>query len=310
MRQLFLIPILMVSLTLAGLAEQTSLLLSPPPKGEIQSRDLVVSVTVSGPLSKSLNLGTAKLFVGKRNVTGLCLKADGYMSFRPLTPLKPGPVIARLEFANGVIREWEFEVVPTELIQSVTHNAKEALGEYQELVVKMSAEPGIRASFLIDNKRKSYPMTEVSRGQYEGSYTVQPGDFFLGVPIHGQLHLGSRVESRESDTPAKVFGHVFRVHIIDPKSGKAPSKKFVIKGRTRPKSKILIVPRFSLLSNSAAPNSGNSGRSIEAYANDDGFFEIEYGVPITLPSLSIVLAVYAVSPDGERSVPTTLRYNF
>lgn len=296
-----------------SVAEQTSLILTPPPKGEVQAEDLVVSATVSGPLSETLNLGAAKLFVGGRNVTGLCLRTDTYMSFRPMSPMPPGSVEARLEFSNGVIRQWTFDVVPTELIQSVTHNGKDALGEYQELKVKMEAEPGVRATFSIDNKRKEYPMTEVSRGVYEGTYTVKPGDYYLGVPIQGNLHLGSRKESRDADKPATLFGHLFRVHIVEPLSGKAPSNTFKIKGRTRPGSKVSLVPRLSLNSKTPAPSSrwsSNGGGNIEGRADEDGFFEVEYGLPMKVPGVNVVLSVYAVSPDGERSVPVTLRYNF
>jgi len=294
-------------------AEETSLLLNPPPQGEVQSIDLVVSATVSGPLRKALDLRTAKLFVNERDVTGLCLRTDGYLSYRPMNPLGVGPVEARLEFLNGVVRKWSFEVVPTALIESVTHNAKDALGEYQEMEVTMKAEPGLKATFSIDDERKEHPMEEVSRGLYKGIYTVEPGDYFLGVPIHGHLHLGPRKESRSSEVQAKLFGHLFRVHIIEPKSGKAPSNNFVIKGRTRPGSKVSIVPRLSFNKNTQAPASrwsSNAGGSIESRADQDGFFEIEYGVPITLPNLSVVLAVFAVTPEGERSVPITLRYDF
>ena len=288
-------------------------MLSPPQDGKVQSIDLVVSATVNGPLKEALDLRTAKLFVGDHDVTGLCLRTDGYLSYRPLSPLPPGPVDAKLEFTNGVVRQWSFKVVPTELIESVTHNAKEALGEYQELEVTMKAEPGVKATFSIDNEREEFPMEEVSRGVYEGTYTVKPGDYYLGVPIQGHIHLGSRVESRASETPAKLFGHLFRVHIIEPKSGKAPSNNFMIKGRTRPGSKVSIVPRLSFNKNTQAPASrwsSGGGGSIEAKADENGFFEVEYGVPITLPNLSVVLAVFAVTPDGERSVPITLRYDF
>lgn len=294
-------------------AEETSLLLNPPPNGEVQSIDLVVSATVSGPLREALDLRTAKLFVGGRNVTGLCLRTDGYLSFRPMNALEPGPVDAKLEFSNGVIKQWSFDVVPTSLIQEVTHNAEEALGEYQELEVTMKAEPGVKATFSIDTNRKEHAMEEVSRGLYRGTYTVKPGDYYLGVPIYGHLHLGSRKESRASEEQAKLFGHLFRVHIIEPLPGKAPSNNFTIKGRTRPGSKVSIVPRLSFNKNTQAPASRwsrSGGGSIESKADEDGFFEIEYGVPISVPNLSVVLAVFAVAPDGERSVPITLRYNF
>ena len=115
-------------------AEETSLLLNPPQGGQVQSIDLVVSATVNGPLKEALDLRTAKLYLGDRDVTGLCLRTDGYLSFRPMNPLPPGPVDAKLQFANGVVRQWSFKVVPTELIESVTHNAKEALGEWGRMV--------------------------------------------------------------------------------------------------------------------------------------------------------------------------------
>lgn len=297
----------------AGAEEETSLLLSPPPQGQVSSNDLVVSVSVSGPLSKALDLESAKLFVDGRNVTGLCLRTGDYLSFRPLSPLSPGQVSARVEFSNGVTREWSFQVIPSQLIKSVTHNAQEALGEYQEMKVEMDAEPGLEAGFLIDHRGEEYPMTETDRGHYEGIYTVKPGDYYLGVPITGQLHLGERVESRDSQTPANLFGHLFRVHIIEPLSGKAPSNDFMIKGRTRPGSKVTIVPRLSFNSNTPAPASRwseSGGGSIEAQADKDGYFQIEYGVPLSLPNLNVVLSVFAVTPSGERSVPITLRYSF
>lgn len=294
-------------------ADQTSLLLNPPPDGEVQSNDLVVSVSVSGPLKESLPLGSAKLFVAGRNVTGLCLRTESYLSYRPLNPLSPGLVEARLEFANGVVRQWTFEVVASELIESVSHNAEESLGEYQELKVTMKAEPGLKATFTIDDDSEEISMEEVTRGEYEGHYTVKPGDYYLGVPIYGQLHLGARTERRKADSEANLFGHLFRVHIIEPLPGKAPSNNFLIKGRTRPGSKVSIVPRLSFNSRTQAPSSrwsSSGGGSIESRADENGYFEIEYGVPISVPNLSVVFSVYAVTPEGERSVPITLRYTF
>lgn len=294
-------------------AKETSLLLTPPPQAQVQGNDLIISVAVSGPLSEALDLGTAKLFVNGRNVTGLSLRTDAYLSYRPLDSPKPGPVGVRVEFANGVTREWSFEVIASRLIESVSHNGKEALGEYQDLKVEMVAEPGLEASFLIDRRREAYPMTEVSRGRYEGVYTVQPGDYYLGVPITGQLHLGERIEQKDAEVAAKLFGHLFRVHIIEPLSGPAPSNNFLIKGRTRPGSKVTIVPKYSFNSNTRPPQSrwsGSGGGSIESKADEEGFFEVEYGVPIAVPALKVVLSVFAVAPDGERSAPITLRYSF
>lgn len=306
--------LLLIIVTQVSFAEQTSLLLSPAPGSEVEASELVVSVTVSGPLSEALNLSTARLWVDGRDVTGLCLRSGSYLSYRPIAEMPKGAVQARLEFANGVIKEWAFTIVATELIESIEHNGQEALGEYQELKVVMKAEPGLEASFSIDKERQEHPLTEASPGVYEGTYTVKPGDYFLEVPLYGHLKTGTRTASREAEVPVSLFGHLFRVQIIEPLSGKAPSNNFMIKGRTRPGSKVSIVPRLSFSSNTKAPSSrwssDGGGGSIETRADEEGFFEIEYGIPISVPNLSVVLAVFAVTPEGERSVPITLRYSF
>lgn len=296
----------------ASSQEQTSLSVSPLPEARVSPEELMISASVSGPLVESMNLAQARLFVNDREVTTQALRTDRFLSYRPLALLPPGPVKARLEFPNGVERSWAFEVVGSQVIRSVTHSATESLGEYEELTVTLEGEPGLKASFLLGDEEREHSMTETERGVYVGTYTVKPGDFYLGEPVTGQLHLGSRVESMQAKKPVTLFGHLFRVVILSPKSGSTVPNNFDIKGRTRPKCKVTFVPDLSFQRNSRAPNTQGRGGdgSFETWADEEGYFTVNYGVPISLPSLSVVMSVFATTPKGERSVPVILRYHF
>lgn len=307
-----LLALLLLLFGVAGAQEQTSLSVSPLPDASVRGEDLMISVSVSGPLVDTMNLSQARLFVDDREVTMHTLRTDRFLSYRPLAPPTPGPLKARLEFPNGVERNWVFQVSAPQVITSVAHSATDSLGEYEELTVTLEGEPGLKASFLLGDEEKQHPMTETSRGVYVGTYTVQPGDFYLGEPVTGQLHLGSRVETARAKTPVTLFGHLFRVVVYSPKSGSQVPNNFDIKGRTRPKCKVTFVPDLSFQRNSRAPNTQGSGGdgSFETWADEEGFFTVNYGVPISLPNLSVVMSVFATTPKGERSVPVILRYHF
>lgn len=273
---------------------------------------MMVSISLNGPLVETLDLAQARLFVDDKDVTYSCLRTDRFLSFRPLSPPPAGPVNARLVFPNGVEREWSFQVEVPRLIRSVTHNGEGSLGEFEVLTVTMEAESGHKAGFLLGDSPRELPLTETSPGLYTGSYEVQPRDYYLGEPITAQVHLGSRTEKLVADDPVTLFGHLFRVVIYSPASGSKVTNNFDIKGRTRPNCKVTFVPDLSFQRNTRSPNTqgrGNSG-SFETWADDKGYFSANYGVPLSLPNLSVVMSVFATTPKGERSVPMVLRYHF
>lgn len=305
---------LVALLTGPGFSQGTSLSVSPLPDSSVSRDDMMISISVSGPLADTLNLSRARLFLDEKEVTAQCLRSDGFLTYRPLRAPEPGTVQARLEFPNGVERTWAFEIVAPQVIESVTHSATEdSLGEYEEFTVTMKAAPGYKARFLVgEDDKKNHPMVEESPGVYVGSYTVAPGDFYLGEPVIGELDLGQRVERKRADKPATLFGHLFRVVIFSPKSGSQTPNNFDIKGRTRPGSKVTFVPKLSFQATTRAPSTQGSGGdgSFETRADDEGYFTVNYGVPISLPNLSVVMSVFATTPKGERSVPVILRYHF
>lgn len=294
-------------------AQGTSLSLSPLPDSSVSRDDLTVSVSINGPLAEALNLSRARLFVAGKEVTAQCLRSDRFLTYRPIATPQAGVMEARLEFPNGVERSWSFQIAEPHVIESITHSSVgESLGEYEELTVTMKAAPGYKARFLVgEDDKKIHPMVEESPGLYVGTYTVVPGDFYLGEPVIGELNLGQRTEQKTADKPVTLFGHLFRVVIFSPQSGTSTPNNFDIKGRTRPGSKVTFVPKLSFQKNTRAPNTrSGSGASFETRADEQGYFTVNYGVPISLPNLSVVIAVTAAAPDGERSVPVILRYHF
>ena len=83
-----------------------------------------------------------------------------------------------------------------------------------------------------------------------------------------------------------------------------------------------MVPRVSFNRNTSPPVVGQQGQNysaraagsgvgnIETRADENGFWKVNYGIPVKLPNIAVVISVFAISPDGERSAPVTLRYQF
>lgn len=62
-----------------------------------------------------------------------------------------------------------------------------------DLRFAMTGTPGAAASFTIEGVVKNVPMREVTRGQYEGSYTIRRLDHFpAAVNIYGTLEAGGK----------------------------------------------------------------------------------------------------------------------
>lgn len=313
-RLIFVISLILIIIgKVTALEEQTQLLVTPLAGAKIVVNEVVISAAISGPLTDEMDLAQARLFVDGLEVTSRCLRTDRLLSYRPLVPFSAGAVSARLEFPNGIEKSWSFSVSPSSAISSVTHSAAGTLSEYEEFKVTMKARAGLKAGFKIGPDDKlEHPLVEVEPGLYSGKYVVGRRDYYLGEPIIGILHLKNEVVSLNSKKPVTLFGNLFRVVILSPAYGSKVPHNFDIKGRTRPNSRITFVPELSFSRNTRAPNTRGSGgdSSFDAHADDKGFFSVNYGIPISIPNLSVVMSIFATTPDGERSVPVVLRYNF
>lgn len=287
-----------------------------PGNGEVVSEARPL-VTVKLPKGHSYNHASARMWVNEREVSASLLRTPMFVSYRPLGEMLAGPVAVRFtipdEQGDKVELAWTFQLEPRGRIQEVTHNAETELGEYDELVVEMRAEPGGQAWFEVEGFKRDLPMHEEELGLYRGSYTVKPGDMKMEGTVKAHLQLGPRVETAAADRPVTIFGNIFRVKVFEPVSGSKVPLNFLIKGRTRPGAKVTAVANVGFDAAMQAPNTntGDGGTGgIETRADEEGFFELEYGVPLKLPNLRVILAVFAVNQKGERSVPTILQYQF
>lgn len=64
--------------------------------------------------------------------------------------------------------------------------------------------------------------------------------------------------------------------------------------------------------NSAPTNTAGGAQlgGIPAEVDPDGYFFVDYGVPVLLPGMKVVFSVYSIDPDGNRSAATVVSYNF
>lgn len=103
--------------------------------------------------------------------------------------------------------------VQTARIGAFAVNAPERIRAGDELKFSLSGVPGGQARVLVDGIDKSMPLTEVSRGLYEGSYTVSRRDRLRGrLVATGFLKVGQKetsqrfVREQVANTPANAYG--------------------------------------------------------------------------------------------------------
>lgn len=306
--------ILWLSLMLGSWAQPPVELVPAP--GEVVAEDRPC-VQVSWP-ADSLTTGRCRLWWNGKEVTGDCLRNETFLSYRPFRAPDPGPV--ELKFSalarDGSLLEksWKFEVQPVRLVGEVEHNGQGDLFAEDLLEVHFRARPRGKAQFRLPGL-DPIPMQEKEPGNYQGSYRIRAGDRAMGVPIVVHYQLGDHREQAQSRQVVKIFGGFYRVRVISPPDGSSVEQNFVLSGRARPGSRVSIIPKIGFDSTQAAPTTnsaqvtGTAG-SIPAEVDADGNFSVEYGVPLLLPGMELVISVYAVEEDGTRSIPTVVRYHF
>lgn len=306
---------LIVALAAGAPAAQVDLPISPEP-GEVVRESRPV-VTVQLPTDRSVRYESARFWINGKDASSGVLRTPLFVSFQPLLAMPEGEVEVRFQAKHddGTVleREWAFTIRPHSRITSVTHDADDELVEYEELNVEMVAEPGGQAWFEIQDFCDKVPMQEVSEGVYRGTYHVQSGDYRLRAPVVGHLQFGPHESHMEAEERITLFGHLFRVRILEPKSGDTVPLNFTIKGRTRPRARVSIVPKLGFQEGMSAPNRSGDTESvgtIPVEADEHGNFQTNYGVPLKLPNLQAVLTIVATDQEGNRSIPEVLRVKF
>lgn len=287
-----------------------------PGQGEVVTGGRPV-ITINIPKNAPIPYDSARIWVNGKEVGGL-LRTPMFVSYQPPGELPEGKVDVRFTAGNTTL-SWDFVIKYRQSITSVSHDAVENLGEYDEVKVTMKGEPGGKAWFDLEGLAEKVPLEEKEAGVYTGQLLIEPGSNKMGAKLTAFLRLGPRTHQLSSEKPVNVFGGLFRVKIFGPPSGSKVDSTFNLTGRTRPGSKVICAPNLGIADGITPPvtatdiagrRQGATTGSVEATADEKGYFTIEYGVPIVLPNLQVAMAVYAIDPQGNRSAPVILRYRF
>lgn len=280
----------------------------------------VISVAYTSVKDKKQAIApqSARLWLNGKEVTANCLNTPSFISYQSFVPMTSGTVTVTFEALTvekqPIKHEWSFTITVAELITSIDHNAAgKELGEYEDLTVELKGQPQGKASFEIEDYRYDIPMEEVSPGVYRGTYRVQPKDSKLRGIVVGKLSWGTRTATKQCETPVSMWGNIFRVVIEEPKPDAVVPLNFKIKGRTRPNSRLIMVPALGFSDSMTAPSrmdQDTSMGSIPGEADANGDFVLEYGFLIKVPGLRAVLSVSAVDPAGNHSLPAVIRVKF
>ena len=286
-----------------------------PVAGEVVQEDRPC-VQVSWP-EGTLSGARCRLWMNGKEVTADCLRSGNFLSFRPHKAPPPGPMEVRFTSADSkgveVEKRWTFQLSPQAWITELKHNGQVDLFEDDELEVSFRAPPKGKASFQV-GKLNAVEMSEKEPGLYTGSWKVLTSDNALGVPLVVRYRRADHQEEAVATEAVKIFGGFYRVKVLSPADGSLVDQSFVLTGRARPGSRVVVVPKVGF-SGVQAPTTnsnavGSTGGSIPAEIDELGNFKVEYGLPLLLPGMQVVMSIYAIDPNGNRSMPTVVRYRF
>lgn len=259
-----------------------------------------------------------RLWMNGQEVTGECLRNGRFLSFRPYKAPAPGTVAVRFQTEDPqgqpVERSWKFQLAPSAWIQNLSHDAKTDLFEEDVLQVQFRAPSRGKANFTIGNLGP-VEMAEKEPGLYQGSYRVRSSDTALNSPVLAHYQKADHREVAVAHPPVKIFGGFYRVRITAPADGSLVEQNFVLSGHARPGSRVSVIPKIGFGDNTPSPTTnsntvtGTAG-SIPAEVDEQGNFQVEYGMPILLPGMQVVMSIFAVDAEGNRSMPTIVRYRF
>ena len=306
--------LLLLVLFSSGLLAQPLELVPAPEEKVVEDRPCI---QVSWPEGAVLSQ-RCRLWMNGQEVTSECLRSGRFLSFRPYKAPAPGAVEVRFLAEDGkgqpVEKSWKFTLAPAPWIQNLSHDAKSDLFEDDLLQVQFRAPARGKANFTLGNLGP-VEMVEKEPGLYHGSYRVKSNDTSLNSPVTAHYQKGDHKEDAVAAGPVKVFGGFYRVRVNTPADGSVVEQNFVLSGHARPGSRVSVIPKIGFSDNVPSPTTnsntvaGTAG-SIPADVDEQGNFQVEYGVPILLPGMQVVMSIFAVDAEGNRSMPTIVRYRF
>ena len=259
-----------------------------------------------------------RLWMNGQEVTGECLRSGHFLTFRPYKAPPGGSVEVRFAGEDGkgqlLEKSWKFELAPAPWIQNLSHDGQSDLIEDDQLQVQFRAPARGRASFSIGSLTP-VAMVETEPGSYQGSYRVKASDVSLASPVTVHYQKGDHKEDASISPNVKVFGGLYRVRITSPPDNSLVEQSFNLTGHARPGSRVNVIAKVGFTDRLAPPTTnsntvaGTAG-SIPAEVDEQGNFQVEYGVPIVLPGMRVVMSIFAIDAEGNRSMPTIMHYRF
>lgn len=278
---------------------------TPPGKSKIDTQHPTISFSFG---RVSINQQSIVLIIDDRDVTDKSVILPGFLTYKPEEGLLPGKHTVKVLFQDTKGKKysyrWEFNVKERCLIKSVSHNATTLLMDSEMLIVEMEGSPDGQANFSIPNIVENFPMKEVSKGKYKGEYRVGEFNYAAEQYISVSLKMpDGSIETVKSDKPVSIFAQLFKVKIFSPVNEEKVSRKFVIKGRTKPDVKVIlsITLSFKTLHNLIKASGPETG-GIEALSDKNGYFEKEFGFPVAVDGLKAVISAYGRDKDGNKSM--------
>ena len=291
--------------------------IDPPAGSQQEAERPTISISFGTP--ESVRYDMTRLWVNGSEVTGNCLKAPTFVSYRPFVALPSGPVTVRAKIyyidLDPQEFSWTFNLQRSEAIKKIQVTSPHELQTYEDLQVELQGRPHGKAWFEIEDYRYDIPLVEDPQkpGTYKGYYRVRRGDSRLRAQIIGHLELEGQTYSLRYAEPVAIWGQLFKVVVTDPPNGGELPLNFKTKGRTAPNCNISIVPKIGFSDTIDPANrisETDSMGSIPCESDAEGNFEADYGFLIKLPGMHCVFTITATNAQGERSVPYILRVKF
>lgn len=281
-------------------------------KGFIPEADSVATkpTSIFIQLQRNLPIQKFEVLFNKKNITSKCRLSQDGIHYYPLFPYAAGKneVEVTLEI-NGADhkQKFNFYYYPQSFIDKIEFNSDEVYYENDQFEVKFTSAPGGCATFEIEGVKDDIPMEEVKKGIYFGRYDVASGDIVSDAKIKCRVRYsnGNNFE-KISDEYVNFLGSFFVVRIISPKAGEKVGKSFDITGKTRPNSIVKISAKYSLENIPVVGNLKAETGGFETKADNEGKFNLNFGLPVKLKNTKLTLCATAKDIDGNQAIPSMM----
>jgi hypothetical protein len=276
---------------------------------------------VYADLGSGIDVKKARLLIGGKDVTGDAVFTEGFFSYKPAAPLKPGTVDAMLLVRDGagneLKKEWSITLqgASAEPIQSVMLSPSDRALDYGDvLTVKVVGVPGSQASFSLGEIVKDRLLREDSPGTYVGTYTIRRDDPVAGAQVSVILttpagKVATRTVSPFSggagSTPAAGYSPI----IDTPQDGASVGDRVVLTGRALPGTTVRVTLKYNG-KKLVIPTSGLVA-TLTLKSDEKGNWisqPVVIKVPRDVTGITLTAEVVALGAGGSVSAPAIVKF--